>query len=62
MRGPLFTNVPSPIEMAKRLEPTEICEMFSTCQSDDEDGDISKYDPSYKVEEGHSSEKSDEDV
>jgi hypothetical protein len=48
--------------MAKRLEPTEICEMFSTCQSDDEDGDISKYDPSYKVEEGHSSEKSDEDV
>ena len=62
VRGPLFTNVPSPIEMAKRLELTEICEMFSTRQSDDEDGDISKYDPSYKVEEGHSSEKSDQDV
>ena len=38
MRRLLFTNVPNPIEIAKRLE-----------QSDDEDGDISKYDPCYKV-------------
>ena len=49
VRGPLFSDVPSPMDIARKMELTEIYELFNTSQSDDEDVDISKYDTSYNI-------------
>ena len=48
-RGPLFSDVPSPMDIAPKMELTEIYELLNTSQSDDEDVDISKYDTSYNI-------------
>jgi len=63
VRGPLFTNLPSPLAIAKKMELAEILEITDPTHSDDEDDDISYYNPGFqsahrKVSESTSLEKS----
>ena len=44
VRGPLFTSVPSPVALAKKMELVEILEILDSASSDDEDDQISFYD------------------
>ncbi|CAB4020812.1 BRCA1-associated RING domain 1 [Paramuricea clavata] len=44
-RGPLFTNIPSPLAIALKIELAEIVEILNPCVSDAEDDDIAAYDP-----------------
>ena len=47
VRGPLFTNVPSPLTVAKRMELDEILEILDPTSSDEEDSELSFYDPAF---------------
>lgn len=49
VRGPLFTDVPSPLAVAMRMELTEIYEMFDPSVSDEEDDVIAAYDPGFSI-------------
>ena len=47
--GPLFVNVPSPLELAEKMELTDIYNTLNRTQSDsDNDDDIAQYDTSFK--------------
>lgn len=48
VRGPLFTNVPSPISIARKMELTEILEILNPSASDEEDKDLCMYDPVFQ--------------
>ena len=48
VRAPLFTSVPSPVAMAKKMELVEILEILNSASSDDEDDQISFYDPVFQ--------------
>ena len=52
VRGPLFTSVPSPVAVAKKMELVEILEILDSASSDDEDDQISFYDLVFQS--GHS--------
>ena len=52
VRGPLFTSVPSPVAVAKKMKLVEILEILDSASSDDEDDQISFYDPVFQS--GHS--------
>ena len=45
VRAPLFTNVPSPLAIAKKMELAEMLEIIDPTCSDD---DISYYDPGFQ--------------
>ena len=47
VRGPLFTNVPSPLVAALRMELAEIYEVLNPRDSDDEDDLIASYDSGF---------------
>ena len=47
VRGPLFTNVPSPLAVALQMEEAEIYEILSPVASDEEDDVIAGYDPGF---------------
>ena len=47
VRGPLFTNVPSQLTVAKRMELDEILEILDPTSSDEEDSELSFYDPAF---------------
>ncbi len=47
VRGPLFTNVPSPLTVAKRMELDEILEILDPTSSYEEDSELSFYDPAF---------------
>ena len=49
VRGPLFTNVPSPLTVAKRMELDEILEILDPTSSDEEDSELSFYDPAFHL-------------
>ncbi len=44
-RGPLTTNIPSPLDIALKMELAEIVEILNPCVSDAEDDDVAAYDP-----------------
>ena len=48
--GPLFVNVPSPLELAEKMELTDIYNTLNRTQSDsdNDDDDIAQYDTSFK--------------
>ena len=48
VRGPLFTNIPSPLAVAMKMELEEIYELLDPSLSDQEDDDIASYDPGFK--------------
>jgi hypothetical protein len=48
VRGPLFTNVPSPMAVAKKMELAEILEILDPTSSDEEDDDLCSYDPAFQ--------------
>ena len=48
VRGPLFTNVPNPIAVAKKMELAEILEILDPTISDDEDDELRYYDPVFQ--------------
>jgi ankyrin repeat protein len=48
VRGPLFTNIPSPLAVAMKMELEEIYELLDPSLSDQEDDDITSYDPGFK--------------
>ena len=45
VRGPLFTNVPSPVSIAKNMDLAEILDILQPTRSDEEDADLQLYDP-----------------
>lgn len=47
MRGPLFTNVPSPIAIARKMDLPEISVILDPTESDEEDNELQCYDPSF---------------
>ena len=48
VRGPLFTNIPSPFAVASKMELNEIVEVLDPSKSDEEDDDIAFYDTVFK--------------
>ena len=48
VRGPLFTNVPNPIAVAKKMELAEILEILDPTISDNEDDELRYYDPVFQ--------------
>ena len=48
VRGPLFTNVPIPMAVAKKMELAEILEILNPTSSDEEDDDLCSYDPTFQ--------------
>ena len=45
-------NVPSPLELAMKMDLTDICNILNQTQSDsDDDDDIAQYDTSFKQDE-----------
>ena len=53
VRGPLFTNTPSPLAIALKMELAEIVEILNPCVSDAEDDDIAAYDPTFSRSTNH---------
>jgi hypothetical protein len=53
--GPLFVTIPSPLEIASKMEQTEIIEILNSNDSDSENDDIASYDATFKY--GHNVEK-----
>ena len=47
VRGPLFTNVPSPIAIARKMDLPEISDILDPTESDEEDNELQCYDPSF---------------
>ena len=47
VRGPLFTNVPSPIAIARKMDLAEISDILDPTESDEEDNELQCYDPSF---------------
>ena len=45
LRGPLFAGLPTPVEMAQKLQLAEILDVLNPDCSDFDDDDISFYDP-----------------
>ena len=45
VRGPLFAGLPTPVEIAEKLQPAEILDILNPYCSDFDDDDISFYDP-----------------
>ena len=45
VRGPLFAGLPTPVEMAEKLQLAEILDILNSNCSDFDDDDISFYDP-----------------
>ena len=45
VRGPLVTNISSPLTTVLKMELAEIVEILNPCVSDAEDDDIAAYDP-----------------
>ena len=45
VRGPLFTNVPSPVSIAKNMDLAEILDILQPTRSDEEHADLQLYDP-----------------
>ena len=50
IRGPLFADLPSPLEMAEKLQEAEIYEILNPDSSDIDDADIAFYDPDFQFE------------
>jgi hypothetical protein len=48
VRGPLFTNVPIPMAVTKKMELAEILEILNPTSSDEEDDDLCSYDPTFQ--------------
>ena len=48
VRGPLFTNIPSPLAVAMKMELEERYELLDPSLSDQEDDDIASYDAGFK--------------
>ena len=46
-RGPLFTNVPSPIAIARKMDLPETSDILDPTESDEEDNELQCYDPSF---------------
>ena len=46
VRGPLFTNVPSPIAIAKKMDLPKICDILDLTEFDEEGSELQCYDPS----------------
>ena len=44
----LFTNVPNPMAVAKKMELAEILEILNPTSSDEEDDDLCSYDPTFQ--------------
>ena len=40
VRGPLFTNVPSPIAIARKMDLPEISDILDPTESDEEDNEL----------------------
>ena len=47
VRGPLYVGIPTPLEMALKLQYAEIYEILNPYESDIEDDDIKSYDKLY---------------
>ena len=47
VRGPIFTNIPSPLAVAQKMQLAEIMDIVNPQDFDDEDDDIANYDPIY---------------
>ena len=45
VRGPLFTNIPSPVSIASNMDLDEISDILQPTISDEEDTDLQLYDP-----------------
>ena len=59
VRGPLFGGIPSPLEMARKLQVAEIYDILNPDSSDIEDEDIMSYDLAFsKFKESGSKDKS----
>ena len=50
VRSPLFVTIPSPLEIASRMEQTEIIEILNSDDSDSENDDIASYEATF---DGH---------
>ena len=50
VRGPIFTNIPSPLAVAQKMQLAEIMDIVNPQDSDDKDDDIPNYDPIYSVQ------------
>ena len=49
-RGPLFTNIPSPVAIAKKMDLPDLVNILSPTDSDDEDNELQYYDPIFHCE------------
>ena len=50
-KRPLFVTIPSPLEIASKMEQTEIIELLNSNNSDSENDDIASYDVTFKYGE-----------
>ena len=46
--GPLFVTIPSPLEIARKMEQTEIIKLLNSNNSDSENDGIASYDATFK--------------